>query len=208
MYAEERKGKVCELAKPRRGLAHGPEKTLLFDPVEAARSLINTAGLARCKNVPSNRELFQQFIVRGEKLLKQLRSLAAELHRAKAAVLMRTGANRKYTAETVKKRPETSGTQLKLDANERHGIPTKIRSKTTDASVRLLNRCFAVPGRRFPDYTKNIGIFNRVLLAYRFFPWAALIANPGKRSRFAPIVGCEPYYRVITAREVRCWPYQ
>jgi len=56
------------------------------------RILINTAALARCKNVLSPRELFQQFLRRGEKLLKQLNALEAKLHRAKAAVLMRGAA--------------------------------------------------------------------------------------------------------------------
>ena len=51
--------------------------------------LINTAALARCKEVLALGELFQQFVSRDEKPLKRLVGRSSRLHRAKAPVLMR-----------------------------------------------------------------------------------------------------------------------
>jgi len=55
-----------------------------------AGPVINTTTSGRCKDWLSTRKLFQQFVARDEKPLKRLEGHRAGLHRAKAAVLMRT----------------------------------------------------------------------------------------------------------------------
>src|SRR5579859_5386576 len=54
-----------------------------------ARPFINTVALARCKRRFRLGQLFQQFATLAGKPLKRLAVLGAQLHRAKATVLMR-----------------------------------------------------------------------------------------------------------------------
>jgi hypothetical protein len=61
----------------------------IFHTAEGA--FINTAASARCKDVLSLGELFQQFVSRDEKPLKRLVGRSSRLHRAEAPVLMRMG---------------------------------------------------------------------------------------------------------------------
>src|SRR5215472_10668238 len=56
---------------------------------EMSKNLINTGALARCVEALTTWELFQQFDRLRKKLLKQLTSRSALVHRAKATVLMR-----------------------------------------------------------------------------------------------------------------------